>query len=256
MPRSGEVVQARPSALGLPLSNPTRESGVKFVAVRLGLPKLLGRSVRLLDRLATTKKATKVTTGKRRSVVPSAPEVKLSYATAGRDTLAAIEEELAAPRPSAAEAPVIEISEAPAGRETLAAIAEELAEAMRPRQNTLPYADKISNAPGARSPSRAPTPPPTPSSKADDGPEVTIGAESAPLTPRLAPDVLEIFELLTFIIRGSAVGDLSTDALRRRFVAEHLLHRVPSGSIDDVERVEVTPWTAKGTMVMRVWCRG
>jgi hypothetical protein len=60
---------------------------------------------------------------------------------------------------------------------------------------------------------------------------------------------------LTFIIRGNKVSDLSTDALRRRFVQEHLLHRVPSGSIDAVERIEVTPWTAKGTMVVRVWCR-
>jgi hypothetical protein len=217
--------------------------------------------------VAPTKKAPKVTTGKRRSVIPSAPEVKLSYATAGRDTMAAIEEELAAPRVATAEAPVIEISEAPAGRETLAAIAEELAESMRPRQNTLPYGDKISNAPGARSPSRAPSPPPAakapaakpPATKApaakDDGPEVTVSEEPAPLTPRLAPEALEIFELLTFIIRGGGVGDLSTDALRRRFVEEHLLHRVPSGSISDVERIEVTPWTAKGTMVVRVWCR-
>mgnify|MGYP001544265339 FL=1 len=213
--------------------------------------------------MPTTKKVSKVTTGKRRSVIPSAPEVKLSYATAGRDTMAAIEEELAAPRITAAEAPVIEISEAPAGRETLAAIAEELAESMRPRQNTLPYGDKISNAPGARSPSRAPSPPPAPAAPAaakaavakDDGPEVTVSEEPAPLTPRLAPEALEIFELLTFIIRGGGVGDLSTDALRRRFVEEHLLHRVPSGSISDVERIEVTPWTAKGTMVVRVWCR-
>ena len=213
--------------------------------------------------MPTTKKVSKVTTGKRRSVIPSAPEVKLSYATAGRDTMAAIEEELAAPRITAAEAPVIEISEAPAGRETLAAIAEELAESMRPRQNTLPYGDKISNAPGARSPSRAPSPPPAPVAPAaakaavakDDGPEVTVSEEPAPLTPRLAPEALEIFELLTFIIRGGGVGDLSTDALRRRFVEEHLLHRVPSGSISDVERIEVTPWTAKGTMVVRVWCR-
>ena len=211
--------------------------------------------------MPTTKKPSKVTT-KRRSVIPSAPEVKLSYATAGRETLAAIEEELAAPRITTAEAPVIEISEAPAGRETLAAIAEELAESMRPRQNTLPYGDKISNAPGARSPSRAPAPPPVPAvavAKApavkDDGPEVTVSEEPAPLTPRLAPEALEIFELLTFIIRGGGVGDLSTDALRRRFVEEHLLHRVPSGSISDVERIEVTPWTAKGTMVLRVWCR-
>ncbi len=205
-----------------------------------------------------------MTTGKRRSVIPSAPEVKLSYAAAGRDTMAAIEEELAAPRVATAEAPVIEISEAPAGRETLAAIAEELAESMRPRQNTLPYGDKISNAPGARSPSRAPSPPAASNAKApptkapaakDDGPEVTISEEPAPLTPRLAPEALEIFELLTFIIRGGGIGDLSTDALRRRFVEEHLLHRVPSGSINDVERIEVTPWTAKGTMVVRVWCR-
>jgi hypothetical protein len=210
--------------------------------------------------LAASKKTAKVTPGKRRSVAPSTPEVKLTYAAAGRDTMAAIEQELAAPRLSVGEAPVIEISEAPAGRETMAAIAEELAQSMRPRQNTLPYADKISNAPGARSPSRAPAPPvlspaPTPARKTDLTPEITIGAEAAPLTPRLAPDVLEIFELLTFIIRGSGVGDLSTDALRRRFVEAHLLHRVPSGSIADVERIEVTPWTAKGTMVVRVWCR-
>jgi hypothetical protein len=199
-------------------------------------------------------------------VAPSAPEVKLSYATAGRETMSAIEEELAAPSLSTTEAPLIEISEAPAGRETMQAIAEELANEMRPRQNTLPYGDKIKNAPGARSPSRMPAPreelPTEPAPKAtlpakpDDGPEVTVSDEPAPHTPRLAPEGLEIFELLTFIIRGNKVGDLSTDALRRRFVEEHLLHRVPSGSLSDVERIEVTPWTAKGTMVLRVWCKG
>ncbi len=205
--------------------------------------------------MAPTKKAAKATTGKRRSLIPSAPDVKLSYATAGRETMAAIEQELATPFVSSAEAPLIEISESPAGRETMAAIADELAQSMRPRQNTLPYADKISNAPGARSPNRAPATPPSPALEVDDGPELTIGVEPAPPTPRLGPEALEIFELLTFIIRGSGVGDLSTDALRRRFVEEHLLHRVPSGSIDDVERIEVTPWTAKGTMVVRIWCR-
>jgi hypothetical protein len=60
---------------------------------------------------------------------------------------------------------------------------------------------------------------------------------------------------LTFIIRGNQDFDLSSDALRRRFVGEHLVHRLPSRSLDDVERIEVTPWTAKGTMVMRVWYR-
>lgn len=176
--------------------------------------------------------------------------------------MAAIEEELTAPSLSAAEAPVIEISETPAGRETMAAIAEELADAMRPRQNTLPYADKISNAPGAKSPSKMPaprkTPPPSAPAPHDDGPEVTVttsALDAGPPTPRPSPDELEIFELLTFIIRGNKVGDLSTDALRRRFVEQHLLHRVPAGSMDAVERIEVTPWTAKGTMVVRVWCR-
>jgi hypothetical protein len=136
----------------------------------------------------------------------------------------------------------------------LAAITEELAESMRPRQNTLPYADKIPNAPGARLPSRAPTPSPH-KLHHDDGPEVTVTDEPAPPTPRINGEVLEIFELLTFIVRGNKVGDLSTDALRRRFIEQHLLHRVPAGSLDTVERVEVTPWTAKGTMVVRLWCR-
>ncbi len=187
-------------------------------------------------------------------MAPSAPDVKIGYKTAGRDTMAAIEEELAAPSLSTTEAPVIEISEAPAGRETMAAIAEELQNEMRPRQNTLPYGDKISNAPGARSPSRMPVIATRPS----DAPEITMGAEAAaPVvpTPRIASEGLEIFELLTFIIRGNKVGDLSTDALRRRFVEENLLHRLPSQSTDAVERIEVTPWTAKGTMVVRVWCR-
>jgi len=210
--------------------------------------------------------------GKRRSVSPSpsTPELKLSYQPAGRDTLAAIDEELAHALPSPAEAPVIEISETPAGRETMAAIAEELAGVGRTRQDTLPYPDKIKNAPGARSPSRAPAPPkldappPVPARPKADVPaalaaeapdEVTVRVQRPPLAPAPIAEGIEIFELLTFIVRGTGVGDLSTEALRRKFVQDHLLRRVPSGSIDGVERIEVTPWTAKGTMVMRIWCR-
>ena len=210
--------------------------------------------------MAASKKNLKVPSPKGRNIAPSAPEVKLGYANVGRDTLAAIEQELGAPSLSPADAPVIEISETPVGRDTMAAIAEELAGTMRPRQNTLPYDDKIRNAPGG-SPSRAPgrsAPAPAPAAPVttlDSGPEVSFKEDPAPITPRIAPESLEIFELLTFIVRGNQVGDLSTDALRRRFVETHLLHRVPSGSMDTVERIEVTPWTAKGTMVVRVWCR-
>lgn len=201
--------------------------------------------------MAAHKKATKVSSGKRRSVTPSAPEVKLGYASAGRDTLAAIEAELAAPALGVAEAPSIEISETPAGRETMAAIEQELSDAARPRLHTLPYGDRISNAPGARAPSRAPASP------RDDTPEISVHAEAdaAGEAPLDSPNLLEIFELLTFMVRGNEVGDLSTDALRRRFVAAHLLHRVPHHSLDAVERIEVTPWTAQGTMVVRVWCK-
>lgn len=216
-----------------------------------------------MGRLSPTKKANKSSPGKRRSVAPSAPDLKLSYVAAGRDTMAAIEEELATPA-RAAEAPLIEISETPAGRETMAAIEQELADAVRPRQNTLPYGDRISNAPGARSPSRAPAPPSAVAAarakkNRDGAPEVTVSQARAappqPDVPLAAPEALEIFELLTFIVRGNQVGDLSTDAMRRRFVQAHLLERVPGGTLDNVERVEVTPWTAKGTMVVRVWCR-
>jgi hypothetical protein len=181
--------------------------------------------------------------GKRRSVLPSAPEVKVGYKTAGRETMAAIEQELGRASVGEAEPPLIEISEAPVGRATMAAIAEELAHDMRPRQNTLPYADRIPNAPGARSPSRAPAPPKKAKSSAP------------PAKPSEAQIGVEIFELLTFIVRGDQVGDLSGDAARRRFVERHLAHRLPGGTVDSVERIEVTPWTTQGTMVVRVWCR-
>jgi hypothetical protein len=217
----------------------------------------------------TPKKAPKVPRrGSARSVLPSAPEVKVTYASAGRETLQAIETELTSGL-SVGDAPIIEISEAPAGRETLAAIAEELAENMRPRQNTLRYADRIPNAPGAKAPRKksdrpraqataaapavaAPAVPPGPA-------EAAPAADSAPATPALQAEpqaeVLEIFELLTFIVRGNKVGDLSTEGVRRRFVEQHLLHRLPGQRLEAVERIEVTPWTAKGTMVVRIWCR-
>lgn len=209
--------------------------------------------------MAAGKKVTKPT-NKRRSGAPPEPELKIDYQPAGRDTLAAIEEELHGSGARPERAPLIEISEAPAGRETMEAIAEELSVGMRPRQNTLPYGDRIRNAPGARSPSRAPAPrgaavPPAATNMADDGPEVTVSSEAPLASPQATPAALEIFELLTFIVRGGKVSDLSTDALRRRFVEENLLARVPSGSMSNVERIEVTPWTAKGTMVLRIWCR-
>jgi hypothetical protein len=38
-------------------------------------------------------------------------------------------------------------------------------------------------------------------------------------------------------------------------VEENLLKRLPVHSMADVERVDVTPWTVQGTLVVRVWCK-
>ena len=72
------------------------------------------------------------------------------------------------------------------------------------------------------------------------------GAESARL---------EIFEMVTFVVRGVEAGSLSNETLRRRFVEERLMKRLPVTGLADVDRVDVTPWTVPGTLVVRVWCK-
>jgi hypothetical protein len=129
--------------------------------------------------------------------------------------------------------PEITVREAIAGRETLAAILEEAQPDMRAPQTTLPYGDRVSNAPGAKTPSTAPL------AKPADAPAAGV----------------EIFEMMTYVVRGVEAARLSSDALRRQFVAENLLSRLPIRSVDEIDRVDVTPWTVQGTLVVRVWCR-
>jgi hypothetical protein len=168
------------------------------------------------------------------------PEILVAYTPAGRDTMSAIESELV-PKPLAAvtdhevSSPEITVRAAVAGRETLAAILEEASPAPRAPQTTLPYGDRVSNAPGAKTPSTAPKP-------------------KAPATASATSGV-EIFEMMTYVVRGVEASRLSSDALRRQFVAENLLSRLPTPSMEAVDRVDVTPWTVQGTLVVRVWCR-
>ena len=171
--------------------------------------------------------------------------MQISYSAAGHETLAAIHEELAgalavpAPTSPRDDAPEISVVEAPAGRETLALIAEE-ARPPRAPQDTLTYGDRISNAPGAKTPSRAPAP--------------LAAAEASP--PASVAEVpFAIFEMLTFVVQGPEIAQLSSDTVRRRFVEEHLLQRLPAKDMAQVERVDVTPWTVRGTVVVRVWCK-
>jgi hypothetical protein len=186
-----------------------------------------------------SRKAKPTRTAQARPPETSQPELQVSYSPAGHETMAAITQELLtpsarrAPEPPPAsnddEGPEVSVVEGPVGRETLALIAE-MARPIRSQQTTLNYGDRISNAPGAKTPSRAPMPP----------------VAAAPLA---------IFEMLTFVVQGAAIASLSSEAVRRRFVEEHLLRRVPAQDMTRVERIDVTPWTVQGTVVVRVWCK-
>jgi hypothetical protein len=210
----------------------------------------------------------------------SGPDINLRYSKAGRETLAAIAEELmgtAEPQARvralarAASSPDIAVRETLAGRDTLGAIAEELREEPRAEFATKPYGDRISNAPGAQAPSR-----PT----FETGPEInvresmlgrdTMAAITAELTganevasdptDQEAPDSsvvaaqsVALFEMATFVARGD-IAQLSSPNARRTFVETRLLHRLPVDSMKWVDRIDVTPWTERGTVIIRVWC--
>jgi hypothetical protein len=223
----------------------------------------------------------------------SQPEIRVAYAPAGRETLEAITAEIVGGHERHDSLPEIQVREAPAGRETLAAIAEELRPAVRPQLDTIPYADRIKNAPGAHTPSMTPAlrratletaPDLSVQSEAADSdtlaaieqealanesPSSPSSADAPPtsglnpihrssertVAPEASTEPLEIFEMATFVVRGPDAARLSTDALRRRFVEEHLMHRLPVQTLDEIDRVDVTPWTVRGTFVVRVWCK-
>ncbi|HKO49657.1 MAG TPA: hypothetical protein VJV79_18135 [Polyangiaceae bacterium] len=160
----------------------------------------------------------------------------MSYRPAGHETMTAISEELVfrgKPRlKTDDDGPEVSVVEGPAGRETLALIAD-LARPARATQSTLDYGDRISNAPGSKTPSRAPAAPKRPS---------PVGT-------------LMIFEMLTFVVQAADVTSLASETQRRRFVEEHLLQRLPARNMSEVDRIDVTPWTVQDTVVVRVWCK-
>jgi hypothetical protein len=149
----------------------------------------------------------------------SQPEIRVAYQPAGRETLEAISAELV-PLPGAFErassSPEISVREGVIERDTLAAIMEEAGAGLDVQETSAPAA----------------------------------------AIPRASTtDALEVFELLTYVVRGGDVARLASEGLRRKFVEEHLLKRLPVQAMADVERVDVTPWTVQGTLVVRVWCK-
>ena len=203
-----------------------------------------------MARKAPTKRPVAGNAAAKRGLDPSQPEIRIAYTPAGRDTMDAIESELV-PKPlfvteRETSSPEISVREVPAGRETLAAILDEARPGFRAPQTTLPYGDRVSNAPGAKTPSSAPR---------GKAPSTAPRPKGSTATPAPAPASVEIFEMMTYVVRGIEASRLSSDALRRQFVAENLLSRLPTQSMDDIDRVDVTPWTVQGTLVVRVWCR-
>lgn len=197
----------------------------------------------------------------------------------GRETLAAITTNVA-PK---ADGPELEFHLVPAGRETLAAITAELVPpsgrsshgdgtdepttGVRQRQRTHGYSEPppqaLSESPRMTMPGVAPPANAPPKPKAERVSKDTIDAlasamlEVAPSPPsaRSRAQALEVFELVTFVIKGDDLGQLSTEATRREFVVERLMHRLPIATVDQIDRVDLTPWTVRGTVILRVWCK-
>jgi hypothetical protein len=192
----------------------------------------------------------------------SGPEIEVSYGRVGRETMTLIAEEVLSRQQGA---PEPEFREAVAGRTTLGAIAEEMAPGHRSPMSTLPYGDRVSNAPGAITPQRAELMSSTPEIRVGHAGvgretmeairrELDSGADSD-VVPVVAADELAISEMVTFVVRAKNLDQLSTEPSRRAFVEQHLMPRLPVASMDDVERVDVTPWTVRGSVIVRVWCR-
>ncbi|MEZ4228095.1 MAG: hypothetical protein R3B89_02960 [Polyangiaceae bacterium] len=218
----------------------------------------------------------------------SGPEIRVTHGPAGRDTLAAIASELMQTAPARFESmPEIEIGQSSAGHETLAAIAEEVQReaaqiardrgwqgdeseearsSVRPKMSTMSFEERPrrdSSSPEVITISEAPIGRSTMEDLEREAVADALGRglrvsepprRAAPSAPRIAQK-LEVFEMVTFVVRANDAGRLSSMRSRKDFVAEKLMHRLPVDSPDDIERVDVTPWTEKSTVILRVWCR-
>jgi hypothetical protein len=162
------------------------------------------------------------------------PDIEVGHGHAGRETLAAIAHEMLADVSHGPREPNAE-SGAREQRHTVSYEERPLTPPRRPRTNTLDYTERPALT--KRSPH---------------------GAQLEPLPPpeeRGEPnETYEIHEMVTFVVRGE-LARLSSTSARRDFVRDKLIHRLPVKSIDEVDRIDVTPWTVRGTVIVRVWCR-
>lgn len=170
--------------------------------------------------------------------------------------------------------PEITLRRGPVGRETLAAIAEELAHdpatAIRPKLDTIGYEER----PKHRSSSR---PPQGSSPELISIGEAAIGratqaaiedalvAETLATTaaavdrphasPLATPAPAEVFEISTFVVEGEEIFSKVSEQSRRNFVEQRLMHRLPAISMNEVVRIDVSRGAAPNTVILRVWSK-
>jgi len=205
-------------------------------------------------------------------VVDRDPEIQVSYGPAGRETLAAITDDLLTPpaRDFQPSAPQLEFRVTPAGRETFEAITHEYQEGndepatgVRARDRVdSPRRTPIVTHPGVAPPANPPTGGSAPVGRDTldaIAKAVLREGEAAQKPPssskRSRTERIDVFELANFVVRGDDLGQLTSEATRREFVADRLLHRLPVSRMELVERVDIAPWSVKGTLILRVWCR-
>jgi hypothetical protein len=183
------------------------------------------------------------------------------------------------PRPDPPQ-PEITVRRAPAGRETLAAIEEELAREapipIRPKLDTLRYEDRPAPPPSSRPPQGSAPEVIT----IEEGPigrntqaaidealardsvaawPVSTGAAAPVSTTRpsvlSAPEPAQIFEISTFVIEGDEIFGKASERSRREFVERRLLHRLPAMSMAEVVRIDVSRGGAANTVILRIWSK-
>jgi hypothetical protein len=169
--------------------------------------------------------------------------------------------------------PEITLKRGPIGRETLAAIAEELANeaptVVRPRIDTIAYEDqpkpRSSRPPQGSSPElisigEAPIGRATQAAIEADLVNETL-ASTAPKASAARPSAravlapAEIFEISTFVVQGEEIFTKVSQQARREFVARRLLHRLPVLSMNEVVRIDASRASLPNTVILRVWTK-
>lgn len=160
------------------------------------------------------------------------------------------------------------------GRETLAAIVEELANeaastAIRPKLDTIGYEERPKHRSSSRPPQgsspelisigEAPIGRATQAAIEDALVAETLATTAmaegvrATTSPMAAPGPADVFEISTFVVEGEEIFTKVSEQSRRDFVEQRLMHRLPALSMKEVVRIDVSRGAAPNTVILRVW---